>query len=121
MNPNWKNPDRGNPHQYVVEFVPSVEGLPLVYGRSIDIGVNGVAGKITEYYQKLDQKPTKPPDKRKAVSIDAADKALLAKPTELLYIYPFINGKRLAKPVLAYSIDLNDIDINALTGKFKEY
>ncbi|WGV58849.1 hypothetical protein QIH01_25800 [Brevibacillus brevis] len=120
VTPDWKNPDRGNPHQYVVELVPSVEGLPLEYGRSIGIGVNGVTGKITEYYQQLDQKPAKLPDKRKAVSIDAAAKALLAKPTELLYIYPFINGKRLVKPVLAYSIDLNDIDINALTGKFKE-
>ncbi|MED1798006.1 hypothetical protein P4V60_05235 [Brevibacillus porteri] len=112
------NPDRENPHKYVVEFVPSVEGLPLVYGRSIDVGVNGVTGKITEYHQKLDQKPAKLPDKRKAVSIDAAAKALLAKPTKLLYIYPFINGERLAKPVLAYSIDGNDI--NALTGKVEE-
>ncbi|OUQ88105.1 hypothetical protein B5G50_10725 [Brevibacillus brevis] len=118
VTPDWKNPDRGNPHQYVVEFVPSVEGLPQVYGRSIDIGVNGVTGKITEYYQKLDQKPAKLPDKRKVVSIDAAAKALLAKPTELQYIYPFINGERLAKPVLVYSINVNDI--NALTGKVQE-
>ncbi|WP_409175239.1 YcdB/YcdC domain-containing protein [Brevibacillus fortis] len=112
------NPDRENPHKYVVEFVPSVEGLPLVYGRRIGISMNGVTGKITEYNQKLDQKPAKLPDKRKAVSIDAAAKALLAKPTELLYIYPFINGERVAKPVLAYSIDGNDI--NALTGKVEE-
>jgi hypothetical protein len=111
-------PDRENPHKYVVEFVPSVEGLPLVYGRSIGISMNGVTGKITEYYQKRGQKPAKLPDKRKAVSMDAAAKALLEKPTELLYIYPFINGKRLAKPVLAYSIDGNDI--NALTGKVEE-
>ncbi|CAI8968833.1 Protease complex subunit PrcB family protein [Brevibacillus sp. IT-7CA2] len=112
------NPDTQNPHEYIVEFVPSVEGLPLEYGRSIGIGVNGVTGKITEYNQNFDQKPAKLPDKRKAVSIDAAAKALLAKPTELLYIYPFINGERLAKPVLAYSIDGNDI--NALTGKVNE-
>ncbi|MBY0088851.1 YcdB/YcdC domain-containing protein [Brevibacillus brevis] len=112
------NPDTQNPHEYVVEFVPSVQGLPLIYGRSIGIGVNGVTGKITDYYQKLDQKPAKLPDKRKAVSIDAAAKALLEKPTELLYIYPFLNGKRLAKPVLAYSIDGNNI--NALTGKVEE-
>ncbi|MDC0762200.1 hypothetical protein POF51_15950 [Brevibacillus sp. AG] len=112
------NPDRENPHKYVVEFVPFVEGLPLVYGQSIDVSVNGVTGKITEYHQKLDQKPAKLSDKRKAVSIDAAAKALLAKPTELRYIYPFVNGERLAKPVLAYSIDGNDI--NALTGKVEE-
>ncbi|MGG4455563.1 YcdB/YcdC domain-containing protein [Brevibacillus porteri] len=112
------NTDEENPNQYEVEFVPSVEGLPLVYGRCIVIRVNGFTGKITEYFQKLDQKPAKLPDKRKAVSIDAAAKALLAKPTELLYIYPFINGERLAKPVLVYSINTNDI--NALTGKVKE-
>ncbi|TKI54079.1 hypothetical protein E8L90_00650 [Brevibacillus antibioticus] len=112
--------DTENPHKYEVTFVPSIEGLPLKHGRGIDISVNGVTGKIIEYHQKLDQKPTKLPDKRKAVSIDAAAQALLAKPTKLVYIYPFINGKRLAKPVLAYQINLNDIDINALTGKFKE-
>ncbi|MGK5507028.1 YcdB/YcdC domain-containing protein [Brevibacillus formosus] len=112
------NTDEENPNQYVVEFVPSVEGLPLLYGRCIVVSVNGFTGKITEYFQKLDQKPAKLPDKRKAVSIDAAAKALLAKPTELLYIYPFINGERLAKPVLVYSIDVNDID--ALTGQVKE-
>ncbi|TQK62614.1 hypothetical protein FB479_105398 [Brevibacillus sp. AG162] len=112
------NTDEENPNQYVVEFVPSVEGLPLVYGRCIVIRVNGFTGKITEYYQKLDQKPAKLPDKRKAVSMDAAAQALLAQPTELLYIYPFINGEKLAKPVLVYSIDGNDI--NALTGKVEE-
>ncbi|WJQ80316.1 PepSY domain-containing protein [Brevibacillus brevis] len=112
------NPDTQNPHEYVVEFVPSVEGLPLEYGRSIGIGVNGVTGKITEYHQQLDQRPAKLPDKRKAVSIDVAAKALLEKPTELLYIYPFSNGKRLVKPVLAYSIDGSNI--NALTGKVEE-
>ncbi|USG64403.1 hypothetical protein NDK47_19945 [Brevibacillus ruminantium] len=112
------NPDTQNPHEYVVEFVPSVEGLPLKYGPSIGICVNGVTGKITRYHQELDQKPAKLPDKRKAVSTDAAAKALLAKPTELQYIYPLINGERLAKPVLAYSIHINII--NALTGKVEE-
>lgn len=112
------NPDTQNPHEYVVEFVPSVEGLPLEYGRSIGIGVNGVTGKITKYHQQLDEKPAKLPDKRKAVSIDSAAKAVLAKPTELRYIYPFINGERLAKPVLAYHIAGNNI--NALTGKVEE-
>ncbi|NRR04902.1 hypothetical protein HP570_22070 [Brevibacillus sp. RS1.1] len=112
------NTDEENPNKYEVKFVPSVEGLPLVYGRCIVIRVNGFTGKIIGYFQVLDQKPAKLPDKRKAISIDAAAKALLAKPTELRYIYPFINGEKLAKPVLVYSINVNDI--NALTGKVEE-
>ncbi|MBH0331153.1 hypothetical protein ABH14_15305 [Brevibacillus brevis] len=112
------NTDEENPNKYEVKFVPSVEGLPLVYGRCIVIRVNGFTGKIIGYFQVLDQKPAKLPDKRKAISIDAAAKALLAKPTELRYIYPFINGEKLAKPVLVYSINVNDI--NALTGKVQE-
>ncbi|UIO41323.1 hypothetical protein LOY85_21355 [Brevibacillus brevis] len=112
------NTDEENPNKYEVKFVPSVEGLPLVYGRCIVIRVNGFTGKIIGYFQVLDQKPAKLPDKRKAIAIDAAAKALLAKPTELRYIYPFINGEKLAKPVLVYSINVNDI--NALTGKVQE-
>ncbi|ATF15059.1 hypothetical protein HPY28_16420 [Brevibacillus sp. HB1.2] len=112
------HPGTQNPHVYVVTFVPSVEGLPLDYRGGSGMGVNGETGKITWYNQSLDQKPAKLPDKRKAVSIDAAAKALLAKPTELRYIYPFVNGERLAKPVLAYSIHINTI--NALTGKVEE-
>ncbi|TKI55460.1 hypothetical protein E8L90_08380 [Brevibacillus antibioticus] len=114
------NPNTQNAHEYEVGFVTSVEGLPLEYGRSIGIGVNGVTGKITKYHQQLDPKPAKLPDKRKAVSIDTAAKAVLAQPMELQYIYPFINGERLAKPVLAYSINGNGKNINALTGKVEE-
>ncbi|MFP3387485.1 hypothetical protein [Brevibacillus sp. SIMBA_040] len=112
------NPDRENPHEYVVEFVPSADGLPLEYGRYNGMGVNGVTRKITWYNQEPDQKPTKLPDKKMAVSTDAAAKALLLEPTELQYIYPILNGKRSAKPVLAYSI--NGKNINALTGKVEE-
>ena len=112
------NPDRENPHEYVVEFVPSTEGLPLEYGKGFGMGINGVTGKITWYNQELDQQRTKFPDKKMAVSTDAAAKALLAEPTELRYIYPILNGKRSAKPVLAYSI--SGKNINALTGKVEE-
>ncbi|NQF16310.1 hypothetical protein HPY31_20725 [Brevibacillus sp. HB1.3] len=103
---------------YSFSFFALHDGV-VVSDQEYLVNVDGQTGEIVNFMDYF-TKPTAPfPDKKKAISKEAAAKLFLkAHPTELGYVFPVQNKKVQAQPVPVYSIDTRSyFKLDAVTGK----
>ncbi|MGK5510276.1 YcdB/YcdC domain-containing protein [Brevibacillus formosus] len=103
---------------YSFSFYALYDGV-IVTDQHYLVNVDGQTGEIVNFMDSF-TKPTAPfPDKKTAISKEAAAKQFLKdRPAVLGYIFPVQNDKVQAMPTLVYSIDaVSYFSLDAVTGK----
>ncbi|MGG0795114.1 YcdB/YcdC domain-containing protein [Brevibacillus laterosporus] len=107
-----------NSTAYSFVFLPVRDGVPVT-NQTYLVNVDGQTGEIVNFMDGFDKLHAPFPDKKLAISKEAAAEAFLKQyPVQLGYLFPMENNKLLAKPVLVYSLEMIfSSSLDGQTGK----
>ncbi|AKF92787.1 YcdB/YcdC domain-containing protein [Brevibacillus laterosporus] len=107
-----------NSTAYSFVFLPVHDGVPVT-NQTYLVNVDGQTGEIVNFMDGFDKLHAPFPDKKLAISKEAAAEAFLKQyPVQLGYLFPMENNKLLAKPLLVYSLEMIfSSSLDGQTGK----